>query len=593
MIAAVANKTIPAAAGTKVLKKEGETQDIVAEVIQCFKDSRGQLKNFAPHLKGATLKQTLYNVWHFWKYNITYQTDPTGVQWVQEPKALWQRKSGDCKSLSVAVMCTLYELDIKASFRFTSYGSNKSFPTHVYVVVLHNGKEIPVDCVWKEFGTQKPFTNKWDYNMTSIYRLAGFEESINGRRAKARKAARRLNKRGNLQIDVQDSGTTQAEMDLAVQKQKLELEQEISARVNGIGGLHDNAYEFEIAALHNAIEEIAGKRKGTKPTQKKLSKGQAVAPGQRVSKKTAKAIKKNTAGKAVNKKQAKKLEKLNIAVKKRKESLIKKVGKGLKKVVTAPARIAAKTQLPKNAPFFLYLFIDSTTKNLPEAVKIKRAKAVQLKNTLVNKLGMKESNFTGVVRNGIMNHFGDSPEAVIAKWMKDANFIGLLPLLAAAGKGILALAKSAGANIQSNLEQYAPSPEDWTGVSTELKEEIKRGVEDKEENNDVFNGKGSVPPQTETEIITRVDKEAKELDSTPAPVVRNSGGNEGSFDAGNDNASDEKEAPESPKKKDVEEDTSLNPDDKNKPASNNTMLWVASAATAVLLLSKGGRKKTA
>lgn len=176
-LAAIANQTIPAASGKKVLKKEGKTDDIIAEVIAAFMDSREQLRQFAPHLKAATLLQTLQNVWSFWKGNIKYKVDPSGQQWVQEPARLWEAKEGDCKSLSIAVMATLYALDIKAAFRFASYNGNNEFPTHVYVIVKDQNKIIPVDCVWKAFGEQKPFTKNWDYDMTKIFRLSGFDDT--------------------------------------------------------------------------------------------------------------------------------------------------------------------------------------------------------------------------------------------------------------------------------------------------------------------------------------------------------------------------------------------------------------------------------
>ena len=88
----IADKTIPAAKGKKFFVKRGKTEDIVAEVIAGYRDTRTQLQQFAPHLKASTLRDTLRNVWNFWKGNIRYQVDPKGEQWVREPAAL-DRKS--------------------------------------------------------------------------------------------------------------------------------------------------------------------------------------------------------------------------------------------------------------------------------------------------------------------------------------------------------------------------------------------------------------------------------------------------------------------------------------------------------------------
>lgn len=546
MVKQLADKYIPASNGSKVLKKKGDTQDIIAEVISAFKDSRGQLNQFAPHLKADTLRQTLYNVWKFWKFNIRYQVDPEGVQWVQEPKALWARKEGDCKSLSVAVMCTLYELGIKASFRFTCYNPAIDFPTHVYVVVVNNGEEIPVDCVWKEFGTQKPYQQKWDYNMTAIYRLSGINDNV-GRLSKKRKKQlatelflpgstilkkvlknskatdflipgsrifrklfskkkKRRAVRGVLEIP---ANATHEVVGLLLDKQYLEMQQIQSAKIHGIGSTQDRAYEMEITAHHNAVAELMGTGQrhcvgygepvhpqdmieGIAGRKKKAAGGGGgKGKAKRQTRKLNKAIKKNSGKKGVSKRQAKLLEKAGYTVNKRKEGLLKRVGKGLKKIVKAPARLAIRAKLPKAAPFFLYTFItdERVLSKLPEQVAIKRQKALYYKNIIVNKLEMPEQNFDKAVRNGIMNAFAKSPEEVLAKWMKDANFqIGILPIITAAFgvlKGLLKLlVGNAAKNLQEDMEKYAPQPEDWGAIPGEVKEEMSNGVRNQASNTD-------------------------------------------------------------------------------------------------------------
>ena len=555
---AIANQTIPASTGKEVLKRKGgKTDDIIAEVIAAFNDSREQLNQFAPHLKAATLRQTLYNVWSFWKSNIRYKVDPKGMQLVKEPKALWYLKQGDCKSLSVAVMSTLNSLGINAAFRFTGYNGNTEFPTHVYVVVNDKGTIIPVDCVWKKFGEQKtPFSKNWDYNMpTNIYRVSGFEDApevgsvfqypaaikwlkannkpvnkesiqdaiktIEANRklkhpklfdiVKSRKQAHQCKcnepKIGQTKIPDNDR-ICEGIAGLILLKNGLELEQQIHARDNGIGGTEDNAYTIQITGLHNFLAPYMGwKRKKlvthprpqklhdrTHAIHKKIDSGYIITNGKTESiahealqaHQSAEAIEGffgslwkgiKSVGKAIGK-GAKAVGKGVFKVIKAPITLIgkgvKAVGKLIGKALTAPARKAINEQLPGYAPFFLYTFINDPKllSKLPAAVKIKRDKALYYRKIIVGKLGIADTTFDQVVRNGIMQSFQMTPENTIAKWIRDTNFqVGFLgAILGAAagllGKGLKAIVGDTGENIATDAEQYAPAVEDW-GMLTE------------------------------------------------------------------------------------------------------------------------------
>jgi hypothetical protein len=437
----IANNTIPGAENKRVLKKaEGVTRDIIAEVLDCYQDSNDQLKDFAPHLKGSSLQQTCNNIWSFWKSKIKYLVDADGVQDIKTPAAVWATRYCDCKSFSVAVASTLHCLGIKGKFRFASYGSNSTMPTHVYVVALDGKKEIIIDCVWTGFNSQKPYRKKWDYNMTKVYRLSGtgdeqlFIHAINYAV-------------GELNINPHDPRTTQAQMDLAIDLQRLELEQKYNRKKHAVGSLYDNDYQVEIEA-HKAALGAIGLFKSKK-------------------KQLAIALKKND-GKGVNKKQAKLLAKAGIAIKKKKEGLLKKIGAGIKKIVTLPSRLAAKGALTKSAPFFLYLFVDPKVLAVaPEAVKVKRVKADMYRNQVINKMQMPAANFDALIRNGIMSSFGMPPEQVIAKWMADANFkVGIITEILSAAGGILkGLLGQFGEKLAADAEQFSPAPEDWGAVA--------------------------------------------------------------------------------------------------------------------------------
>ena len=604
-IKAIAATTIPKWQGLYTTKKKGgATNDIIAEVIAAFKDSRGQLNKFAPHLKAATLRQTLKNVWTFWKFNIRYKVDPDGVQMVQEPRALWARKEGDCKSLSIAVMTTLDALGIKGNFRFASYGDNYSFPTHVYVVVLENGKEIPVDCVWTEFGTQKAYTKKWDYSMTDIMRISGIDEKNIGlfgsrrRRMILERMQRIRHERhawyrqqrnfqsqypgyqiqrwpglgaeiptaptnytaavmysptaqpgqpgyypappaygqpgynpaypnaaaqpyqtpgipriygiGELNIDPSDPHTTHAEHAIALDKQRAELAKMILSKrvVSGIGTLDDHhELDIEIAANHNALNDLRRERgiRGDIDITVGFLPGQTPDIG--------------SIGR---------VRKAKNRVKKKRNNIFKRIGRGLKKGLSAPLRALIKTQLPKYGSYFLYTFItdEKLLAKAPSVVKDKRAKALKLKNFIVDKLQMPAANFDKAIRNGIMKQFSATPEEVLAKWIKESGFkvsgIGfvfaaLLPAVKAAGSGLKNLLLKAGGAKLEDLKNNGPAIEDWGSVSEKDKDSFSEAVQ-KQPTNSLYNASHSGGDASDEESSGTTGEKHAVLDDEGNPM---------------------------------------------------------------------------
>lgn len=421
-----------------LLNKDGTTRDIVKEVLQVYADSRNQLQQFAPFLKGDTLLETCSNIWHFWKENVKYKIDPEGVQWIKTPDAFWDSDFGDCKSFAIAVAASLHALDIKGAFRFVSFGNNTTQPTHVFVVVKDKGQEIIIDCVWNKFNETKPWAAKWDYNMTSIYEISGVGATIET-----------TNGRGNLMITPDSiDGMSNEMLDLLAHKQLLELQQQIVVLEKGIGSPHDMAYEIEIIAVNNAIAEYNKIHGITDPNFRQLkitSFGKVGMPLKRVpqvnpanlvegignakkrqARQLKRAEKKNKAGKAVNKHQAKLLTAAGETVVKKKKGFLNT----LLKVVTAPIRLVGKAVattvlrvvLPKHSEFFLYTFLtDDVLPRVSQNVRDKRVKALRIKDKIIHKLGMKESTFSKIIRSGIANKYKMTPEQLLASWLQNGK----------------------------------------------------------------------------------------------------------------------------------------------------------------------------
>lgn len=186
---AIADHLIPPPDYNEALYKDGNTADIITQVLTSYRNRKEQLSRLAPYIQAANLVDTCRVIWQLVKHNIAYVVDPPGRQWVRTPARLWADKQGDCKSYSVFIASCLYNLGIKGCFRFVTfdylkdregnYITDKSGnriigpPTHVYVVVKIAGREIIIDAVMPAFNQEKPFLKKWDYNMTRISELSG------------------------------------------------------------------------------------------------------------------------------------------------------------------------------------------------------------------------------------------------------------------------------------------------------------------------------------------------------------------------------------------------------------------------------------
>lgn len=161
-------------------KRRFETTEIVAlvqEVIDSDHDDTISFSRFfSPTMSGLKL------LFDFVNDNFRYVADPDYNQWVQTPSFLWYTKRGDCKSFTVFISSILRNMGVPHNIRYVAYGGSKY--THVYPVALLNGKEIPIDVVWKkqeggQFGREKNYTIKKDYYVEGLYKLGTTTSTVN------------------------------------------------------------------------------------------------------------------------------------------------------------------------------------------------------------------------------------------------------------------------------------------------------------------------------------------------------------------------------------------------------------------------------
>jgi hypothetical protein len=185
------------------------------------------------------------------------------------------------------------------------------------------------------------------------------------------------------------------------------------------------------------------------------------------------------------------VKKSGAVIKKFTKNVAKKVKEGIKaglKILTLPMRLAVKgiveVSLPKASPLFLYTFVpDDKASKLPAKAQRKRTRTLKIRKFIVDTIGMNGSHFDGIVRNGIMRHFGKSPEAVLSKYIGgNVSGIGFLPVAALIPVLIMIIQKlksvfgKKGEDVDVSAED-APDVSDFEGMdsrdSSSLQEDLR------------------------------------------------------------------------------------------------------------------------
>lgn len=466
----------------KVVHPDGDTQDIITAILHADgkPEHAGDTAVFARDFIGANPVQTLYNVWAFTRQKVKYVLDPPGEQIIKSPSVTWSTGFADCKGRTLFMSSIIKNLGIPYTYRFASYVPNKMLG-HIYLLAKAGNDWYALDPDMPKFSMQKQPTFLKDYPMTKISYLSGVDNfdgkaqvEWNKARAKEREKERQERikaaikkhsdsryKPGMLRLYNIGEGTnnmSEFDMEVAIRKQREEINKDILEKRMGIGCPHaekiqnnldvyddiieirsnpELSHDEKIAhiglimkdhedGLYNTSEEVAGigdigarldkrmfKRFNLRERRFNIISG-AIAE-----------IEREDSEYQVGKtKFGKLLKKVSTGVKTAAKKVVNaaaKAGKALKNVVQdtlfLPVKGALEVTLPKIAPMFLYLFIKNKKliDSLPEKARKKRRKAERVAKFIINTVGMKEDHFYGIVRNGIMKRFGMSPEAYLGK----------------------------------------------------------------------------------------------------------------------------------------------------------------------------------
>lgn len=407
----------------KQLFKDGDTQDIINTVLWADKriEHKADTVTIAKTLKSKSQEQTAYNCWQFVRKNIKYILDPLGEQYIKAPNKTLSDGFGDCKSRTLLLTSLLNNCGIKYGYRFAGYQANKPVG-HVYALAFIDGKTFVLDPDMSNFNVEKEFKKHTDY-MSQI--------SYIGNTGK---------KEGMLDLYLSPDKMTDLDMEVAIRKQRDEINKNILEGIAGVGCPHAEKIQDRLDAYQDVIDV----RKSKAPIEIQKNQIGLIAEdfeygaynnadlagiGDIGAKKAKRAERKQVrkAARATRKAEGKTTgQKLKKG--------IKKVAQKALKVATAPARIATKAVLeillPKAAPFFIYLFVTKPEliAKLPREAANKRKKADAIRKFIVNTIGMKEAHFMGIVRNGIMKRYKKSPEQVLSAWLGyNVSGIGVLP----------------------------------------------------------------------------------------------------------------------------------------------------------------------
>ena len=131
-----------------------DTKKLISETCRAhWKDC----KKIAAHLKGDSLLQSCFNLWHWLRFNIRYEYDKEGREEIRTPLRVWQDRARgvDCDCLSVFSWCVLRCMGYDPVFELVAFKNRPQF-SHIFI----NCDGVVVDRVWFVFNSRPPLVTK-------------------------------------------------------------------------------------------------------------------------------------------------------------------------------------------------------------------------------------------------------------------------------------------------------------------------------------------------------------------------------------------------------------------------------------------------
>jgi hypothetical protein len=167
---------IPKNVGQTIFIKTGATlNDTLTLLPKAIELTYTQAEAMARHLNGASLEQTLKNIWNWSYHHFQYELDQKGKEQIRSfSRSFADRKIGiDCDDFSGMISSLLTCLRIKHIFRTAKYPPTKpDVPPrfqHIYVIVptntTNNASYYTLDAVVSAFNYEVPYLETIDVKM--------------------------------------------------------------------------------------------------------------------------------------------------------------------------------------------------------------------------------------------------------------------------------------------------------------------------------------------------------------------------------------------------------------------------------------------
>lgn len=135
--------------GKNTLIAVGINDDVIQCELECYDRWKNQPMELVSGLVGS-VDEKCEAVFAYLTENVFYKLDDEGNQYIKSPARLLADGCGDCKSLTMFIVCCLHCLGIEHIIRFVNYDGGNQY-THVYPVAIDEfGNEIVLDACEKD-----------------------------------------------------------------------------------------------------------------------------------------------------------------------------------------------------------------------------------------------------------------------------------------------------------------------------------------------------------------------------------------------------------------------------------------------------------
>ncbi|MEN7547849.1 transglutaminase-like domain-containing protein [Rapidithrix thailandica] len=169
--------------GTDKILQHGDVFDTLNLIEKIVKETLGDTKKLARHLKGKDLETTTKNIFDFIYRHIQYRKDDPGTEQLHRPLRIWKERARgvDCDDYTIFISSILSNLKVPHYYRMTRY-KGRDYYQHVYVVVPKAGHRLSqghyvIDPVVDRWNYEVPYSAKFDRAMhLPIQYLNGVDE---------------------------------------------------------------------------------------------------------------------------------------------------------------------------------------------------------------------------------------------------------------------------------------------------------------------------------------------------------------------------------------------------------------------------------